>query len=394
MKHVITNTHVSQEQTTKDYKVTFEERLYATDFNLLKFLLSSKKIDYSHEYIASQIKVNERTVRRSIKRLVANNIIQYIWRPYNTCLYVINKEYTTPEFVSWFKRYMVGFMAIAMLAPFYPLRPTINIKCLSLSKRTGTNVQTVPITSVRTEPLRRLLYLPETVWLYVPEKDHEPNKKMSFEQFEAQFFNEQEQYMLAFTEEQLRQLEQYPKEAWDYANRMVAKDLMAGKTISNQFGYFLSICKAHANKNPQMGKTATQNNPKPQQAWQQKDDEERETLRIRRETIKAKARDMHIPDIQYRTVYELEMIMNGYQLPPVTQARKDQVDKGLAKPFTPQDWVELCNVAAKNMEQTAPEPASFNDKKETAAEPATNWNDLIFQVPFFEGSTDLDEVLD
>lgn len=56
--------------------------------------------------------------------------------------------------------------------------------------------------------------------------------------------------LLPFTEEQLLKLAEYPKPALEYANKIITKDLHAGKHISNQFGYFEAIVQAFLKKQP------------------------------------------------------------------------------------------------------------------------------------------------
>ncbi len=68
-----------------------------------------------------------------------------------------------------------------------------------------------------------------------------------------EFMNNQKQ--LPFTEEQLLQLAEFPREAIDHANKALTKELMAGKAIANQFGYFLSCCK---NFKPYQSKSSSQ----------------------------------------------------------------------------------------------------------------------------------------
>lgn len=73
--------------------------------------------------------------------------------------------------------------------------------------------------------------------------------------------------MLPFTEEQLLKLAEYPKDALEYANKIITKDLHSGKQISNQFGYFEAIVKAFLKKtttNTRSQKTSTsEGKPKP-----------------------------------------------------------------------------------------------------------------------------------
>lgn len=54
--------------------------------------------------------------------------------------------------------------------------------------------------------------------------------------------------MLPFNEEQLLKLAEYPKAALEYANKIITKDLHAGKNITNQFGYFEAIVKSFIKK--------------------------------------------------------------------------------------------------------------------------------------------------
>jgi len=120
------------------------------------------------------------------------------------------------------------------------------------------------------KPATQLLYSSaQPPWLYRTEEIGEPNKKRTFEQFEALFFNEREQYMNNFSQEQLVQLSPYSKEVLSYATKMLTKDMAGGKPITNQFAYFKSICERQKNKTPQAGyaKPTTRPTSGPQSAY-------------------------------------------------------------------------------------------------------------------------------
>ena len=60
---------------------------------------------------------------------------------------------------------------------------------------------------------------------------------------------------LPFTEEQLLQLVDFSKEAIEHANKALTRELMGGKSIANQFGYFLSCCR-NFKSNPSFKKSS------------------------------------------------------------------------------------------------------------------------------------------
>jgi len=73
------------------------------------------------------------------------------------------------------------------------------------------------------------------------------------------------QKQFPFTQEQLTQLAEFPKHILEHANKKLAQELLGGKSISNQFGYFLSICRNY--KQPQatytQKATTSEGKPKP-----------------------------------------------------------------------------------------------------------------------------------
>lgn len=221
-------------------------KLFATN------LKKHKIFDYSHAYIAKVTGLSIRTVQRSIKRLIKHGILESIWRPYNTCIYLLHDFFKSESLLSKLKWFFVGLFSLSSLVSEGGVRLLILKEVIY--KCTGTN--SVMSNNIAAQDL----YLsPAAPWLYSSEKG-EPNKKMTFEQFEAQFFKK-EQYMNTFTQDQLQQLAQYPKETLSYATKMLTKDMGAGKTITNQFAYFKSICERHKNKTPEMGKPKATSRP-------------------------------------------------------------------------------------------------------------------------------------
>ncbi len=103
---------------------------------------------------------------------------------------------------------------------------------------------------------------------------------------------------------------------------------------------------------PKTGYSQTTNKQAPQRtAWQNNNQDDRVILQERRESIRAKAERMNIPDIKYRTINELEMILNGYELPEVPQRVKDKIDANNDNPKTMEEWRELTNLAAAIVEK-------------------------------------------
>ena len=251
-----------------DYIGFLRDRLYVSDQLILKLIVTNLKnhniFDYSHALIAKITGLSIRTVQRSIIRLVKHGILKSIWRPYNTCIYFLHDLFNNPSIIKKLKWLFIGIFSLGLLAPKEGVRLLI-LKDV-IYKRTCTNI--VMSTNIAAQDL----YLSAAVpWLYGTEKG-EPNKKVTFEQFEAQFFKE-EQYMNNFTEEQLLQLAQYPKETLSYATKMLTKDMSDGKAITNQFAYFKSICERLKNKTPQRDVQQPFSRPKvgPQSVWKKEE---------------------------------------------------------------------------------------------------------------------------
>lgn len=246
----------------------FIDKLNQSDQLVIKLFVTNLKnhnsFHYSHAYIAQVTKLSRITVQRSIKRLQNHGILESIWRPYNTCLYILNEAYSHPSFISQIKRFFMGFFLISTLT----VKGGDALLMLNefIYKRTGTS------SALSNKPAAQNLYSSEQApWLY-DNISGEPNKKVTFEQFEAQFFPK-EQYMNTFTEDQLLQLAYYPKETLQYATKMLTKDMAAGKQISNQFAYFKSICERNKNKPPQREGQQSFSRPKvgPTSVWQKEE---------------------------------------------------------------------------------------------------------------------------
>ena len=243
-----------------------------SDKLILRFFLTHyekhKTLEYSHWYIAIKTKLSVATVKRSISRLSRLGIIQSIWRPYNTCEYIINEFFKLPSTMKLMKDYFFCFLSVSLLLSVRSSNPErellLILKDFNLLKCTGTTSTTTPKS---TSPYgEKLLYLPDSTWYFGRDCTGVPNKKRSFVEFEAlfSFTQEKEQYMQAFTEEQLTTLAQYPKASLEYAQKMLTRDMAAGKGITNLFSYFHAICKAHAEKAPKTGKTmASVGKPRP-----------------------------------------------------------------------------------------------------------------------------------
>lgn len=204
----------------------------------------SPRIRTSRDTLAAKSGCHPNHVSRILKKLSLKGLI-YKWQPGGeTNVYKWEPVVTESSVMAELKRFFRIFVCfnIGLLTVKSGCIPVVTH--LTLNDKRDATVN---------EYSSSLLYLPEVApWVYSSKEKGEPNKKVPFEQFEAQFFPK-EQYVNSFTQEQLVQLAPYPKDILIYATKMLTRDMAAGKSIGNQFAYFKSICERQQQKNPQSG---------------------------------------------------------------------------------------------------------------------------------------------
>lgn len=329
-------------------------------------IMRDPNITVTQERIADKGKISISSVIRMLKRAQEEGLL-FSWNTGPACKYRLENSFRSLEFLSSLRHYFRNFLfiSLALILSKPSLtqadRPLI-LNDLNLLERTGTS------TGPRTATSGAMLYLTDNTWLYSTKETGPKNKKCTLEQFEAKLTGENMEH---FTEEQLEQLAQYPKESVKYARQMLTKDMAAGKIITNQFGYVLAISRNHAQK---PSKTGIQQPTRHVQAYKESDEEIRARLQDRRERIRVKAAAQGINPAAY-TVAELQLLMNGYEL--MSNAERQQVDK--KKPILPY----------------IPHPEEPTRDKNSHVEPVTNWNDMIMiaPVPYIDEQSEWEEVL-
>lgn len=130
-----------------------------------------------------------------------------------------------------------------------------------------------------------------------------------------------------FTDEQLFELQKYSKETLSYATKILTRDMAAAKSIPNQFAYFKGVCEKSHNHQSTYGSFTKQSKPKMNEnsaapahkkAYERNDEEIRLMLKSTADCLRATAVEMGY-DIEHRTLRDIELMMAGYQLTPITQ---------------------------------------------------------------------------
>lgn len=254
----------------------FSEKLTDKEIETLHWILSFNKIYksmyFSQKFIGSKLRRAQQTVSGYFNSLDDSNLVIKFHRGrHKTIEYVVNPQLLEQPYLDKLKSFFNDFfkfftLSLILSSPISAVRreSVQLIKEVYLYNCTSTVQKR---TSINEEIL---LYEYDPTWYYQActctgcTTEAVPNKKRTLLEFEALFKKEQEQYMQAFTEEQLIVLAQYPKASLEYAQKMLTRDMAAGKGITNIFSYFHAICKKHAEKNPQTGKTkSSPSRPRP-----------------------------------------------------------------------------------------------------------------------------------
>lgn len=238
---------------------------------LLNFIGSSM-IFPSHETIAKHTGLSVPTIKRNLNVLRELKLIDWQYTHRKSNRYIFPLAVKRKGSLDRLKRFFTGVMPIllfALLSTRFKENDLLrvyqgdyfNIKQHSVYEKDGTLQNDLPI-NLRSHGTKTCMPLAEKLHSAFskirkrPNPEHKPiyNKKRSMKQ-----------ELLAFTNEQLLQLKDFPQETVAYANRKLASDLLSGKSISNQFSYLLGICKSHASqqKSPQRGQFKPSLAPKP-----------------------------------------------------------------------------------------------------------------------------------
>ncbi len=299
------------------------------------------------------------TVKRSIIRLADLGIIQSWAKGYSACTYLLNEFFKQKKIMAMFKVYFIGFFAISALSSGINRELVLTLNELNLLKSTGTNI--VLSNNIAAQDL----YLPDSAWLYRSEKGV-PNKKITFEQFEAQFFK-QEQYMNNFTQDQLLQLVHYPKETLSYATKMLTKDMAAGKEITNQFAYFKSICERAKIKTPQTGSVKPTTRPTTgAQSIYKHEEREQESDYVFARNLELKLHERRNDETLHKAVFRVE----NPKWKRITVEEQQQIMT---------DIHQDCN--CRQLVDRSLHEESVVDKKETTEPVGMNWNSLVQAKP-------------
>lgn len=260
--------------------------LKPADFKVLNFHLRRSHLPsmyYSRKTIAKAAKCCEKTVDRANKALEELGFITIIK---SETMYISNEYFLTDAlkaikgFVHRYLFQMLWGLSLSMLSS---AAPAANVP-LYKDKEYAT-VQNDAHNRIISQSVFLQSSSPYEGW---PPTEHEPTKNIDFDKLDLIFtsgsestdykaslalrepktllawllreINEEETVMQNFSQDQLEQIAAYPNEAIKAANKALTRELLAGRNISNQFSYFLGVCKSETDKlrNPQTG------NAKPQ----------------------------------------------------------------------------------------------------------------------------------
>jgi hypothetical protein len=286
---------------------------------ILKVLLDayakSPRIRLSREIIAERAKCGITTVSRATTYFAKLGFL-YIWQPSNESnIYKFEKSITCASVLEQLKVYFTIFMFfnLSLLASKTVEQNYVTPFTL---KDNILNVRTAAALSNCTSP--QYEYSKAEVYKqYEYDQKGEPNTKMSPEEAQLIFGTKKGTSTMEFTQEQIDQLQPYPKKSIEYATKMVTKDLHSGKSIGNPFGYLLAICKNHAAKEqtPQTGKTKSSGSVQnaPTQEYEHDEQATRVKLYDRKQAIIAKAMHLDLYDPKF-TLFELQLMIKGYKV--------------------------------------------------------------------------------
>ncbi len=237
---------------------TIANHLINAFYLIRSFNKTCKSVYFSQTFIGEKLKLSPNRACEIVNMLQDDGFIIIHGRQSKTCEYEISPYYLQEEQEFKLNRFRKQFIAfsvflLASITAGSSASRQLDTQGFNLFNCTST---TLPKSTSTNE--ESTLYLHDPTWYYQActctgcTREAVPNRKLSSLEFEALLEStNMAQILLPFTEEQLEILEAYPKNALDYANRLVAKDLLDGKTIHNQFNYFVALCKGYTQKNPE-----------------------------------------------------------------------------------------------------------------------------------------------
>ena len=142
--------------------------------------------------------------------------------------------------------------------------------------------------------------------------------------------------MHAFTEEQQLEIDGLPKKAVAYANKKMQESLNAHKVINSPFKWLMATANSwvEENKNnPKQGKSKSSNSVPSDRTKATVIDHEavRDTLNDRKDRLRMKAEAMGIDIHAGWTLGELELLINGYEVLPLTRNNTVRVETNSAQ---------------------------------------------------------------
>ena len=241
-----------------------------------------RQIKATKQQIADWCMISRSSVTRALRILEAEGVIytqHFIKAPlYNEPnRYFLEDAFTTPDVMEWCEELFKNMCKFSLI-------PFMFISSMSAVGGDYTPLVLRRIYGIDIDLIRRIKE-PETFKSFFYNRHHHPEIEVPFASHQARqayivgsettprgtpssletkthkrerrsIVNNQ----LPFTQEQLAQLADFSKEAIDHANKALTRELMAGKAIANQFGYFLSCCK---NFKPYQSSKSTPSQSKP-----------------------------------------------------------------------------------------------------------------------------------
>jgi hypothetical protein len=233
---------------------------------LLHYMLSSNTwmrcMYYSQTHLAKKVGVSRKTINEWIALFVELNLIHKWYRQSKTCTYEISSWLLERDTYDWLKGFYRSFFKFSLALMLSMTATSADVTQFAFKGFNLFNCTSTTTQKSTSSNEAKLLYYHDPTWHYQVctctgcTTEAVPNKKVTLVEFEAILEStNMSQVLLPFTEEQLVQLAQYPKVSLEYANKLITRDLLGGKTIRNQFNYFVAIVQAHMKHNPQTGKS-------------------------------------------------------------------------------------------------------------------------------------------
>jgi hypothetical protein len=154
---------------------------------------------------------------------------------------------------------------------------------------------------------------------------------------------------IIFTAEQLTTIAQYPKKAVDRAHARLKMMAEEGRSPQNPFTYFMGIVRNYKEGEGERqlhNREQATKNTTPLPIWNNTEDQDKIRNKHRREDIRNKAFEAGIPDIKYRSIADLQRILHGDELPPISDKTKRMLDYLHAMPMPDNPFEVLAKIHA------------------------------------------------